>query len=528
MKKNNSAGILFLHLAGKVIDDKIYIEQVNTYKDGLNFVKASNDLYYQNNSDINLYCILGLKEKVECFSNIIENQIKDNYNRIFEDKKLLEKCDKLDVFGNNFYNLIHEYTFLEDAVKFLRKNKINGGAWAMHSFWIGDSPDDKGYLLTDNVLDIWLDLEKPIIMGKQIMIQSVLLSDLRTRKIIGAFPNMETGEWTLILEGGFKLNLNAEIPYMRERVGVRDFDIFTISDVDEVINNPIYGYGKWYNPTEIYEEWHKVFLYASALQDCEWTIESLTKTYEKFLNFISENICDIMDASPMITKEEYHEILFKNVEMLKEFIKGNEEAVISKEVWMLLNSRYVYLPYIYNIMKIPSIENEVKFSYEELQNKLKLSESKNRYEKGIKFEEVAEYFIKNIPGLRVSGTRVKTGEQEIDLSAINISLDNNLWEMGAYILIECKNWKKKVDIQVIRGLSHISDLKGNKTTILFSANDITKDAEKEIIRTAINGRFILNITKKELSKIKTKEDCYKLLITKWNNLQEQIKDKLNI
>ena len=88
---------------------------------------------------------------------------------------------------------------------------------------------------------------------------------------------------------------------------------------------------------------------------------------------------------------------------------------------------------------------------------------------------------------------MKTGYEEIDLSAVNISLDNQLWEMGSYFLIECKNWDKKVDVKVIRSLSHICELKGNKTTILFSNKGVTKDAEREIKRIAITGKYILNI-----------------------------------
>lgn len=52
--------------------------------------------------------------------------------------------------------------------------------------------------------------------------------------------------------------------------------------------------------------------------------------------------------------------------------------------------------------------------------------------------------------------------------------------MGAYILIECKNWKKHVGIQQIRNIAHISSMKGNKTAILFTANGITSDSQEEI------------------------------------------------
>lgn len=367
-----------------------------------------------------------------------------------------------------------------------------------------------------------MSLEKPILMGKQIMIQSFQLSDLRGRKIIGFFSDSSTGDWILVLEGGFQIKINSELPYMREKAGIHELETFTIGDIDTISNNPIYAYGKWLNPTEIYEEWHKVFMYAVALKDCEWTIENLASSFQKFLKFMEINICDSMTAETIITKENYHEILYLKVTELRNFLKGKEEPVVSKDLWLLLNSRYIYLPYIYELLEIPSKHNDNKFDYHKFQKKLQLLEIKDNYQKGLNFEEVASYFIDNVTGLKITGRRVKTGTQEIDLSAINVSLDNNLWEMGAYILIECKNWTKKVNIGVIRGLSHISELKGNKTTILFSANGLTKDAEKEIIRTAVNGKFILSITKDELYNVKSKEECYNLLIEKWKELQDRI------
>ena len=65
------------------------------------------------------------------------------------------------------------------------------------------------------------------------------------------------------------------------------------------------------------------------------------------------------------------------------------------------------------------------------------------YKKGKKWENVAEYVLNSVEGWKITGKRIRAGAQEIDLSVANISLDDELWQMGAYILIECKNWKKQ-------------------------------------------------------------------------------------
>lgn len=283
-------------------------------------------------------------------------------------------------------------------------------------------------------------------------------------------------------------------------------------------------YGKCFYPTELYEEWHKVFLYAVALQNCEWNIEKIRPLYEDFLKFMEENICDIIPAESLVEKKVYYEALLKTIFEIRKFIKGEDVQVISKDFWLFLNSRYVYLPYIYDLLNVHMQEMCTKkneFCKGEFDKILKSAEIKDTYQKGIKWEEAAGYFLNHIEGLKISGKRVKTLAQEIDLSIVNVSLDTNLWEMGAYILVECKNWDEKVGIQTIRGLSHISDLKGNKTTFLFVANGLTREAENEIIRSALNGKFILSITKNDLCDLKNEKECYELLITKWRELQRR-------
>mgnify|MGYP000175880043 CR=1 FL=1 len=82
-------------------------------------------------------------------------------------------------------------------------------------------------------------------------------------------------------------------------------------------------------------------------------------------------------------------------------------------------------------------------------------------------------------------------------------LDDELWQMGAYILIECKNWKKHVGIQQIRNIAHISSMKGNKTAILFTANGITSDSQEEIQRLAMTNIYIICITAVELKQLQS-------------------------
>lgn len=530
----SSSGMLFVYLAGKIVGNaEINVQQVNTYEYLLDFYEQVRELQgkVSEDADVEFFCVLGISEKVEKVASAIENQIKENFD-IFEQENNIEiDNDDLDFLEQSFNRLIQEQIFQTDSVRFPRKYQIDGGAWKMYCFWAGEDYNDEGYLLIDDVAEAWMEYEKPLIFGKQMMIQSYLLKDLNSRKIIGLLPDRNNGEWKLLLEGGLKLCLNTDIPYTRERVGVRDIELFTMSGVDAIINNPVYAYGIYYEPQEVCEEWHKVFLYAAALRYCEWDREKLVRVYEKFLDFLEENVCHTIPVQPMIDKDLYWNVFMKTIMSVRNFLKGEEEPVISKDMLLLLNSRYIYLPYIYDLMDEFGPETQAPgenllFEKDKLEKIVRLSERGDTYQKGDSWERAAEYFIGQIKGLKISGRRVQTAAQEIDLSAVNVSMDSKLWEMGAYILIECKNWSEKVDVQVIRGLSHISTLKGNKTTILFAANGVTRNAEAEILRAAVNRNFILCFTKEELLKLESNKGCYELLVSKWEGLKRKAEEEM--
>lgn len=126
------------------------------------------------------------------------------------------------------------------------------------------------------------------------------------------------------------------------------------------------------------------------------------------------------------------------------------------------------------------------------------------------------------------GKRLRTSREEIDLSCCNISLKYEVWNLGALILIECKNWEKKVGVEVLREIAYIMSYKRNATTILFASNGITINAENEIINYAMSGKYILCINKNELKAIDS-SNCFEELINrKYNLLVSQIGNSIEL
>lgn len=144
---------------------------------------------------------------------------------------------------------------------------------------------------------------------------------------------------------------------------------------------------------------------------------------------------------------------------------------------------------------------------------------------------VAEYFANNNIQLDIDAyyrhpttyhRRAIFGTNEVAPTirgVANVSTDDCLWQLGSYILVECKNWKQHVTLPQIRNIAYISSMKGNKCALLFATNGITREAKKEVLRLAATGIYILVITKEDLLELSCEQDCYSMIISKFEDLE---------
>lgn len=449
----------------------LHIEQIDTYSyigDELyNKIMEISEVMTQNENSIHVFGVIGIEKKVNYVYTILEEGIKKNFDRILNNRKIKIGTKNLDSIGNHFYRCVQE--FYCDKLHYLPKKVVFNFDDASFYGIYGSSMNDKqAYDVVNEIVSCWIEQEKPLICGKQLITRSFFLKDFVGRKLITAMPETESNSWRLIFEGGHQLNINENLLYSKGTLNPNDLGVFCTSNVQSVLLNPIYAYGKWFYPNDICEEWHKVFLYLCAVSEYEWNLSNMGNVYRRFLKFLEENICLTMKVDPLISKEQYYKVLLIHIE--------NYRALQETDI----------------------------------------------YKKGKKWENVAEYVLNSVEGWKITGKRIRAGAQEIDLSVANISLDDELWQMGAYILIECKNWKKHVGIQQIRNIAHISSMKGNKTAILFTANGITSDSQEEIQRLAMTNIYIICITAVELKQLQSAVECKKLILDKWKSLQDSI------
>ena len=520
-KMLNSAGLLYGYIAGiPVEEEQLGVLCVHSYQCYMQNWENEIQKIRENIADdleIEFYFVIGESKKIERLNRILFSDIKKSYEK--SPKSMREK--KLDAYGNYFLNKLLEEKVPEDSGRFLISSEIRSEEWTMINFCFGESPEDKEHFLMDEAAKVWLSIEEPFMFGKQIMIQSFSYQNLMRREVISVKYDPMEDAWCLIMEGGRKVYLNREKNYYRDKLGSDITGKWEVMDVDEILRNPVYVLGKQYEPHELFEEWQSIFLFYMAMQEEAFDIETLKKEYFCFLKFIEENICECYKAPVLMDQPILFRAMRRHIEQTKARLQGEEEQYLSKDFLLLLNSRHLYIGYMLSFLKpieyVPQL-----FEKTEFQKKLNVCKDwKLPYEKGIVWEEAAEYYISCICGLRVSARRKRTKSGEIDISVVNISMDEELWKMGAYLLAECKNWKKRVNVSVIRQLANIAKIKGHHIILLFAFHGITKDAKKLIDKEAMEGKYIICFDSMEMEQLTDNQQCYDLLIRKYKGIENK-------
>ena len=517
----SSAGLLYVYLTGYEENGKLYVQQFDSYR------YVGDKLYYKimemaaladdDSGSVHVFAIIGPEAKTNSAISIFENEMKANFRNILNNKSIKNHTPKLDNIGNTFFRCVQEF-YCDQLNHFPKKVYHDYGDIVIGGICCNHESNEKGDSIIEEVVSLWLERERPELCGKQLMTRSFFMRDFADRKVVASLPDTETGSWRLIFEGGHQLYLSEDAPYIKETLHPNDLGMFCSSNVQSILMNPIYAYGKCFHPNDICEEWHKVFLYLCAVSDVNWDQESIRKTYEKFLILLEQNICLLTEAPSLISTDQYFLALLKHIADFRRFLQGEDEPVVSKDMHQTLNSRYVYLPYLWSLVKVTPHCNI--FSSNKLHEMIdKALRENDTHSKGVFWEDVATYVLNNIAGWKVTGKRIRAGAQEIDLSIVNTSLDDELWQLGAYVLVECKNWNTHVDIHQVRNIAHISTMKGNKTAILFASNGITADARNEIKRLTASNLNIICITADDLRKLESADDCRRLILERWEELQ---------
>lgn len=146
----------------------------------------------------------------------------------------------------------------------------------------------------------------------------------------------------------------------------------------------------------------------------------------------------------------------------------------------------------------------------------------NKNEKGRALENLIEYTINSLYGLKVYDRDCRTKTEEIDLIVMNEQIHSHLKFFGNVILVECKNWFKPIDVLHVDHFISVLERKGLNDGILVAANGVTgtinSDATNVIANALPKKIKVVVLTMKELKTIEKHDDIYEMLLKKYMQL----------
>lgn len=146
--------------------------------------------------------------------------------------------------------------------------------------------------------------------------------------------------------------------------------------------------------------------------------------------------------------------------------------------------------------------------------------------KGQALEQAIRYVFEQIPGVSCLMQNEKGAfeSEEIDLLFANLAHDDGLLRFEPELLVEAKNWSRRVGAIEICWFATKMRRRNRKTGVLVAAVGITgQDAELKAARaqvmSALNeGQYVLVLTREELEAVSSGQRLASLLLTKRDHL----------
>ena len=128
----------------------------------------------------------------------------------------------------------------------------------------------------------------------------------------------------------------------------------------------------------------------------------------------------------------------------------------------------------------PKIEFEIDFA--ELSKYWeKVKNAKTNKEKKDTLENLADFLFRSIKGIEVIDKNIRTSAEEIDLLLKNES-GHIFWsQLGSPLLVECKNWNKKIGTDEVVIFKDKLETQGVKVGILIAVKGITGTKKKDAV-----------------------------------------------
>lgn len=177
----SSGGLAYVYFNGYEENGLLYIETVDSYR-------YLADAFYEQVMErsaaaekeveaVHIFAVPGIKERAHEIYNLVEEELKENFQRILNGTDIVKFSDKLDKTGNAFFTCVQEF-FCEYPVHFPRQSFCEFENWMLAGVCCSGMQDEALDLLADEIVSLWLTREEPCLCGKQMMLRSFFLSDI--------------------------------------------------------------------------------------------------------------------------------------------------------------------------------------------------------------------------------------------------------------------------------------------------------------------------------------------------------------
>lgn len=175
----------------------------------------------------------------------------------------------------------------------------------------------------------------------------------------------------------------------------------------------------------------------------------------------------------------------------------------------LIKKLDLYNTFFFSIAQKEKVVRDL-FAKEQFSKSIAVVETPNasNYDKGKELEKLIDTVFSSVDGLKVVDRRLNTGDEEIDIQVKN-NLAKPFWTAFAspFILVECKNWSRKV------GASDIRDFEGKlrnhsnvtKIGIFIAYNGFTSEATTHIQRMSRGTQHLVFVTGDDLRRLTDRE-----------------------
>ncbi|WP_019849930.1 restriction endonuclease [Desulfitobacterium sp. PCE1] len=531
MKFPDSTGLLLTIVDGFIGDETMMIHPIDNYHYPFGDFAQKVLTGDESSADLadwlkvpRLYLVVGNREKVHHVEQAWRTKVQQVFAQFLQHKPVLEKIkQKVQAIETycleSFYWLYLSEGMRAEGIQYPRQWRIENEECVLWAFYWTRHPDDDPVDRVEQSVSFWLDRERPALKGYQCLIRSFVLRNMTGRKVLASIPDSE-GNWGLVLEGGLFLPLAYDFEAGLSKLNSSHIQRWTVGEVEEILLDPVYTLGYHYPYPDLVGEWLYVFFYALATMDEDrLTDVDLELLYQRFCDYLGNHICPYIPVGETILDvNEWKLWLKKMVNDIRDYLKGKEETGVSKNILLMLRNRHAYLPAVHRFMQeecgLTAIRTTCFHAWDcdDWHNRLtNLTEPTGSYEKGKRLEDLIQYLIGSVPGLTVTAVRAKQGRAEVDLFCCNVSYDPCLWQLGALILIECKNRKKKAEPADIRNLVPTMEAKGIHAAMIVSRAGFSAGAMEEIEHQLFGGKMILPISLSDLEGVNNEKSAYDLL-----------------